>query len=112
MPPDSDGTVEDRYDALAEVLLAEAGVSRAQKPGFGSSGLFAGGKLFVMLSHGRLVVKLPRSRVEALVASGDGVRFVSGHGRAMKEWLSLDPRSRLDWLGLAREAIEFGASNH
>ena len=42
---DSDGTVEDRYDVPMEALLAEAGVSRAQKPGFGSSGLFAGGKL-------------------------------------------------------------------
>ena len=25
----------------------------------------------------------------------------------MKEWLSLDPGSELDWLALAREALDF-----
>jgi hypothetical protein len=28
----------------------------------------------------------------------------------MKEWLSLDPESRLAWLPLAREALDFAQS--
>jgi hypothetical protein len=28
----------------------------------------------------------------------------------MREWFSLDPESSLDWLGLAREALEFSGS--
>jgi hypothetical protein len=52
-----------------------------------------------MLSKGRLVVKLPRQRIDALVATGAGERFDPGHGRLMKEWLPL-----------AREALAFVAS--
>jgi TfoX/Sxy family transcriptional regulator of competence genes len=103
------GTPDERYDDLVDDLLEDPAVSRAEKKGFGSAGLFAGGKLFVMLAHGRLVVKLPRQRVDALVASGDGVRFDPGHGRLMREWLSLDPASEADWLALAEEAKAFVA---
>jgi hypothetical protein len=28
----------------------------------------------------------------------------------MKEWLTVPPASRLDWLGLSREAMEFVAA--
>ncbi len=68
-----------------------------------------------MLSHERLVVKLPRRRVDALVAAGDGQRMVSGGGREMremremKEWLVVAPESPVDWTELAREAREFVA---
>jgi hypothetical protein len=110
-PDATEPTADDRYEALVEALLADPSVSRASKPGFGSSGLFAGGQLFVMHSHDMLVVKLPRSRIEALVASGDGVRFDPGHGRPMQEWLSLEPDSAQDWLVLAHEARDFAASN-
>ena len=41
-----------------------------------------------MLVNDRLVVKLPRSRVDELVAAGEGDRFDPGHGRIQKEWLS------------------------
>ena len=65
-----------------------------------------------MLVRGRLVVKLPRSRVDALVAFRDGERFDPRHdGRLMKEWLSLEPTSEEEWLPLVREAMEFVASN-
>jgi hypothetical protein len=57
-----------------------------------------------------LVVKLPKARVDALVAAGEGRRFDPGHGRLMKEWLSLEPVSELEWLPLAREAMAFVAS--
>ena len=63
---------------------------------------------FVSLSkRGEFIVKLPRSRVDALVASGNGVRFDPGHGRLMKEWLAVRPNSSLDWERLADEALKF-----
>ena len=75
---------------------------------FGSSGLKIDNKVFAMVSSkGEFVVKLPRQRVDALVASGDGTRFDPGHGRVMKEWLVVSPTSMLDWLGLAKEAMAF-----
>ena len=74
---------------------------------FGSGALKVDGRIFAMLSRDRLVVKLPEKRVEALAGAGEGVRFDPGHGRIMREWLSLDPSSGLDWRALAGEAMEF-----
>jgi TfoX/Sxy family transcriptional regulator of competence genes len=56
---------------------------------FGSAGLKTHGNAFAMLVRGRLVVKLPGDRVEELLAAGAGARFDSGHGRLMREWVSL-----------------------
>ena len=60
-----------------------------------------------MLVDHRLVLKLPRPRVDDLIASGAGHRFDPGHGRVMKEWITLDDDSDQDWLPLAREALAF-----
>lgn len=105
-----DLTPEERYAALVQVLRGmpdvtepEIGSTRA----FGADALKVHGKIFAMLTHGRLVVKLPRVRVEALIAAGTGTRFDPGHGRLMKEWLSVAPDEGLDWLSLAREALEY-----
>jgi hypothetical protein len=107
---------EDRYAAIVEVLSARPDVTgRADEPSlrhrFGSSELKVGARIFAMLVRGRLVVRLPRQRVDALVASGDGVRFDPRRdGRLMKEWLTVDPASEVPWLPLATEAMEFVAS--
>ena len=106
-------TPEERYDVLVETLLSDPDVTlgSAGKKGFGSAALQINGKIFAMLSNGRLVVKLPRQRVDALVAAGDGERFDPRHdGRLMKEWLTVAPTSEEGWLPLAREAMEFVAS--
>lgn len=109
-------TPEERFAAVVEALLSYQGVippadGPGSKKGFGSSGLKIDNKIFAMLVRGRLVVKLPKSRVDALVASGDGERFDPRHdGRLMKEWLSLDSTSQEEWLPLTREAMEFVAS--
>ena len=63
-----------------------------------------------MLVKGKLVVKLPRPRVDALITSGEGERFDPGHGRPMKEWVAVESTSEEEWLSLAREAMEFVAS--
>lgn len=97
----------DRYAALARDFMGEPDVILSDKKGFGSSALCIGGKIFATLVKDRLLVKLPRQRVDALVASGDGERLETSDGRAMKEWLSLDPASAIDWPALAREALEF-----
>jgi hypothetical protein len=104
------GSAGQRYAVLQEQLLERGAVTGANRKGFGSSGLWFADKLFVMLYDDRLVLKLPRRRVDELVASGDGVNFDPGHGRLMKEWLSLDPGSEQPWLPLAVEAMEFAAS--
>lgn len=99
-----------RFEAVANALAKEPNVTvgATGKKGFGSSALQVGGKIFAMVSSsGNFVVKLPKQRVEALEALGAGRRFDPGHGRLMKEWLSLDPASEEDWLSLAREALRF-----
>ena len=78
--------------------------------GFGSSALRFQNKIFAMLVRGRLVLKLPAGRVDALVAAGAGVRFDANKGTPMKEWFSLDAESDLPWLPLAREALDFARS--
>ncbi len=106
-------TPDDRYATLADALLSTADITlgSAGKKGFGSSALQVGGKIFAMLAGGKLVVKLPRQRVDALVASGDGTRFDPRHdGRLMKEWLAVESTSDEEWLSLAREAMGFVAS--
>jgi hypothetical protein len=100
-------TPDDRFEALVEELLAVAGVTPpGGGGGFGAHALRFDNKIFAMLVRGRLVLKLPKARVDALVAAGEGVRFDANKGTPMKEWLSLDPSSRLAWTPLAREALD------
>lgn len=104
-------TPEEGYEALVEEFLGDTDVGQSGK-GFGADALKVRGKIFAMLSGGRLVVKLPRQRVDALIAAGEGDRFDPRRdGRMMKEWLSLAPTSPLDWLSLAREARDFVAGS-
>lgn len=105
-------TPEERFATIVETLLNNPDVTPpSDGKGFGSSGLKFQNKIFAMLVRGKLVVKLPKSRVDALVASGDGERFDPRHdGRLMKEWITLEPTSQEGWLPLAREAMEFVAS--
>lgn len=105
-------TPEDRYAKVVDAFLGDDKVTYGSgKKGFGSSTLQINGKIFAMLtSRGRFVVKLPKQRVDSLVASGSGERFDPGHGRLMKEWLEVEPTSDEDWLALASEAMEFVAS--
>ena len=107
-------TSEERFSEIVETLVHEAGVTfgSPRGKGFGSSALKIENKIFAMLFQGNLVVKLPGQRVDALIASGVGERFNPGHGRLMKEWLTVEPTSDEGWLALAREAKAFAAPKH
>ena len=99
---------EDRFDELVGELLTVDGVSPpAGGRRFGSQALRYDGRIIAMLAHGRLTVKLPRPRVDELVAEGTGARFDTGTGAPMREWFMLDARSRLPWLDLVKEALAY-----
>lgn len=105
-------TPEERFATIVEELLHTPGVTPpSEGKSFGSSALKMQNKIFAMLVRSQLVVKLPRARVDVLVASGAGERYDPRHdGRLMKEWLSVAPMSQEEWLPLAREAPEFVGS--
>ena len=100
---------ERRLAALADVLAGEPGV---ELPGegaprrFGSTALKVEGSIVAMAVGGSLVLKLPRARVEAMLADGSGTPFRNGRGAAMREWVTLGPDDAAD-LPLAREALAF-----
>src|SRR5262245_25902978 len=64
------------------------------------------GKIFAMLVKGKLVVKLPKERVDELVAGQIGENFNPSHGRRMKEWVVVGA-GRAPWVALAKEAYRF-----
>ncbi len=64
------------------------------------------GKIFAMLVKGKLVVNLPKQRVDELVVARVGAYFDPGHGRLMKQWISISP-GRGAWVELAKDAYDF-----
>ena len=110
--------MQDKFLSIAEELLSNPGVTSPlneplSKKGFGSSGLKIHNKIFAMLVKDKLVVKLPKLRVDTLIASGYGERFDPRRdGRLMKEWIVLEPTFQEEWLPLAKEALAFVASQH
>jgi hypothetical protein len=99
------------FERVADEMLADPAVARSQM--FGSPCLKIGGKVFASLHKGAFVVKLPRERVDALIAAGEGESFEPMAGRAMKEWVQIpEPAadSEDEWLAFAEEARDFVAS--
>ncbi|WP_235022302.1 TfoX/Sxy family protein [Amycolatopsis alkalitolerans] len=92
----------DRFTGLPDVAPPGSTGGR-----FGSHALRVRGKIFAMFVRGRLVVKLPKSRVDELVEVGEGIRFDANKGTPMKEWLALAPESELAWHPVAEEAMLF-----
>ncbi len=100
-----------RYLDLVDDLMGIDGVTPPPGgSGFGRGSLKYRGKIFAMLVRGRLVLKLPASRVTELIESGQGDAFDANKGTPMREWLSLDPGAQLGWLPLASEALDFARS--
>ena len=105
---------ETEFASVVAMLRSKPGVTppsdgEGTRRKFGSNGLRINGRVFAMLSaEKRLIVKLPRERVDALVNAGDGERFdPRRNGRVMREWIVMEPSSKANWLQLAREALDF-----
>jgi len=109
-------TPSDRFETLVEAFAGAPDITLptddlTAKRGFGSSALKVKDKIFAMLVGSQLVVKLPKARVDALVATGDGERFDPRHdGRVMKEWLVVAPGHAGEWQTLAQDAMRYVAS--
>jgi TfoX/Sxy family transcriptional regulator of competence genes len=95
--------VDPRFAPVVAAFAGDPEVSAGTM--MASFGLKVNGKIFAMVAKGRLVVKLPRSRVDELVNGGAGERFDPGHGRVMKEWIAIEGDA--GWVELAEEAHRF-----
>lgn len=108
--------MDERFVALVERFAGRPGVEVPNESPrrFGSDALKVNGSIFAMFVSDHLVVKLPRHRVDALVASGIGSPLEASKGRPMKEWLRVTTAPEEAWLPLAQEAFEFvgGRSPH
>jgi len=105
-------TPEERYEELVDEFTTVEGVTPPEGgSGFGRGALRYRRKIFAMFVRGQLVLKLPRKRVDELIADGHGARFDANKGTPMKEWFGLDPESALAWPPLALEALEFARSS-
>ena len=100
----------EQFARLAQHFTETEGVTlpgETPARGFGSDALRVGGSIFAMYVRGNLVVKLPRHRVDALVAGGQAERFCANRGRPMKEWAVILADNLAAWIDLAEEALHF-----
>jgi TfoX/Sxy family transcriptional regulator of competence genes len=86
-------------------LLSDPSIN--EKKMFGTTALFVGGKVFMFAWMDTPVVKIPASRVDELVASGQAELFDPGHGRTSKTWAAVFASARDHWPELAEEARAF-----
>lgn len=97
--------VDPRFAPVVAAFAKDRHVSRKRM--FSSSNVLnVNGKIFAMLVKDKFVAKLPKHRVDALVAAGQGTYFDPGHGRLMKEWVSVGV-GKANWVELAKEAYRF-----
>jgi hypothetical protein len=106
---DPENQTEARFARIVQTLANAPGVTHSKSGSrlFGAAALKVHDKIRAMVSsNGQFVVKLPKARVDALVAAGAGERFDANGGRPMKEWLEVRSESPEEWLQLAREALD------
>jgi hypothetical protein len=110
---EQDAESEARAEAAFRAVLARHGAA-VQAPhgrGFGSDALKVDGKIFASHSSGgRLLLKLPAARVDALIAEGIGERFSTGPGRPKREWVTIAPARAERWVALSDEARAFAVA--
>jgi TfoX N-terminal domain len=104
-PSGSDG--EDRLAALAVRLSDRADVTLGHgRRGFGAGTLMIDGRIFALVSDGRLVLKLPAARVSTLIAEARGLPWAAGKATPLREWVAI-PEEEPAWLDLANESLTF-----
>ena len=91
---------------LAEPLLAMEQAEEGTMMGFRC--LRTGGAFFATLERetGDLIVKIPATRVDALIADGTGLPFAPA-GRRFREWVQIPERDAELWEALLDEARAF-----
>jgi TfoX/Sxy family transcriptional regulator of competence genes len=100
-----DVAIDSRFEPVVAAFARDRQVTAGMM--MASVGLKVNGKIFAMMSRGKFVAKLPKARVDELVASGAGVYFDPRRdGRVMKEWIELSG-AKPPWIELAREAHRF-----
>jgi hypothetical protein len=110
-PMSDEAEAQARFDRLAAKMANHDGVTLGSgRRGFGSGALHVNGRIFAMLSAGRLVVKLPSDRVTSLISNGGAAPFDAGKGRPMKEWAAIRHGADDVWLARAEEARAFVSS--
>ncbi len=106
-PAPADAALDPRLLAISRLFANEPRVSLGRL--FSATGLKVDKKIFAMVVRGALVVKLPKARVDELVAAEAGRRFEPGPGHGMKEWISMTA-SKPDAVSLGREAFAYVSS--
>jgi hypothetical protein len=97
----------DGFERLAAAFAGRDRVTLGGGRGFGANTLQVDGRIFAMPNDAGLALKLPASRVAALVASGDGLPFDAGKGRPMREWIVIPTAAADRWEALTEEALTF-----
>lgn len=98
------------FQAIVDAFASVPGVASRAGWAKGNTVLTVDGRIFAMLDHGHLVVKLPVAAVDALVHSGSGTRFdPKGTGKGMREWCAVGVGRVADWQALAQQAYAFVA---
>ncbi len=103
----TDGRIDDAlFWELAEPLLAMGQAEEGTMMGFRC--LRTGGAFFATLERGTgdLIVKIPASRVDELMADGTGLPFAPA-GRRFREWVQIPGRNVELWEALLNEARAF-----
>jgi hypothetical protein len=98
MPADPQNT----FDRLAEQFLTDPRTQGGRI--FGATALKLDGKVFAMLVKGDLVVKLPTGEAGDLVDAGVGTYFDPGHGRPLRQWITVPATYAPRWHRLAEQA--------
>jgi hypothetical protein len=96
---------DDFWDAAAP-LLAEGTLDEGTI--MGGPCARSGGE-FVGMPHHKgdgIVVKLPRARVDELIAGGEGASFAPA-GKVFKEWVLVESHDEDRWTELLRESVAF-----
>jgi hypothetical protein len=99
---------EVRFWSIAEPLLGTAAVTRSTMMGLPC--LRVSGQFFASFDRrsNALIVKLPATRVQQLIESGEADPFAPA-GRTFREWAAIDPARLEHWPSLIDEALAFVA---
>lgn len=101
--------MSDEFWDAAAPLLAEATIEEGTI--MGGPCVRASGE-FVAMPHHKgpgIVVKLPRSRVDELIAAGEGASFAPA-GKVFREWVLVEAHDEARWVDLMRESVAFVSS--